>query len=210
MRREAGGVPDIWDDEGLLAVLKEALQAERAVPPEFAAAGRSAYAWHNIDAELAELTYDSLDPASVATVRSETASIRALTFTSDHLTIEMEVNEDSLLCQLVPTGEGTIEVQTRAGVVATIVVDEIGCFPISPIPATPFRLSCRTARGENVVTGWIALLHIPERPGRILGRYSRKTPHRCITAGDRCSINQGPSRPAATAWPDRGCPEPSA
>jgi hypothetical protein len=157
MRREAGGVPDIWDDEGLLTVLKEALQAERAVPPEFAAAGRSAYAWHNIDAELAELTYDSLDPASVVTVRSETASIRALTFTSDHLTIEMEVNEDSLLCQLVPTGEGTIEVQTRADVVATIVVDEIGCFPISPIPATPFRLRCRTARGENVVTGWITL-----------------------------------------------------
>jgi hypothetical protein len=157
MRREAGGVPDICDDEGLLAVIKEALQAERAVPPEFAAAGRSAYAWHNIDAELAELTYDSLDPASVATVRSETASIRALTFTSDHLTIEMEVNEDSLLCQLVPTGEGTIEVQTRAGVVATIVVDEIGCFPISPIPPTAFRLRCRTGRGENVVTGWITL-----------------------------------------------------
>jgi hypothetical protein len=69
----------------------------------------------------------------------------------------MEVNEDSLLCQLVPTGEGTIEVQTRAGVVATIVVDEIGCFPISPIPPTAFRLRCRTGRGENVVTGWITL-----------------------------------------------------
>ena len=157
MRREAGGVPDDWDDEELLALLKEALQAGKAVPPEFTAAGRNAYAWHNIDAELAELTYDSLDPASVAAVRSETASIRALTFTSDHLTIEMEVNEDSLLCQLVPTGEGTIEVQTRAGVAATIVVDEVGCFPISPIPAMPFRLHCRTARGENVVTGWITL-----------------------------------------------------
>jgi hypothetical protein len=157
MRREAGGVPDICDDEGLLAVIKEALQAERAVPPEFAAAGRSAYAWHNIDAELAELTYDSLDPASVATVRSETASIRALTFTSDHLTIEMEVNADSLLCQLFPTGEATIELQTRAGIIASIQADEVGCFAIRPIPASPFRLRCRTTDGTNVVTGWITL-----------------------------------------------------
>src|SRR5450755_4976440 len=140
MRREAGGVPDIWDDEGLLAVLKAALQAERVVPPEFAAVGRSAYAWHNIDAELAELTYDSLDPVGVATVRSETASIRALTFTSDHLSIEMEVNEDSLLCQLVPTDEATIELQTRAGVIARIEADEVGCFSIRPIPSAPFRL----------------------------------------------------------------------
>ncbi len=150
-------MPDIWDDERLLTLLREALQAERDVPPEFTEAGRSAYAWHNIDAELAELTYDSLDPASLQAVRSETASIRALTFTSDHLTIEMEVNHDSLLCQLVPTGEGTVEVQAREGVVATIAVDEIGCFPIRPIPPTPFRLQCRTSRGENVVTGWITL-----------------------------------------------------
>ena len=30
-----------------------------AVPPEFVEAGKNAFAWHNIDAELAQLTYDS-------------------------------------------------------------------------------------------------------------------------------------------------------
>jgi len=90
-------------------------------------------------------------------VRSETASIRALTFTSDHLTIEMEVNADSLLCQLFPTGEATIELQTRAGIIASIQADEVGCFAIRPIPASPFRLRCRTTDGTNVVTGWITL-----------------------------------------------------
>jgi hypothetical protein len=151
-------VPDIWDDDQLLAVLKESLQAQWDVPADFTAAGRSAYAWHNIDAELAELTYDSLqDHAPSASVRSETASIRSLTFTSNHLSIEMEVNEDSLLCQLVPTDEATIELQTRAGVIARIEADEVGCFPIRPIPSAPFRLRCETADGATVVTGWIIL-----------------------------------------------------
>ena len=90
-------------------------------------------------------------------MRSETASIRALTFTSDHLTIEMEVNRDSLLCQRFPTGEATIELQTRAGIIASIQADEVGCFAIRPIPASPFRLRCRTTDGTSVVTGWITL-----------------------------------------------------
>jgi hypothetical protein len=151
-------VPDIWDDDQLLTVLGESLQAQRDVPAGFTEAARRAYAWHNIDAELAQLTYDSLQHSAPSpSVRSETASIRALTFTSDHLSIEMEVNEDSLLCQLVPTDEATIELQTRAGVIARIEADEVGCFPIRPIPSAPFRLHCQIADGATVVTGWIIL-----------------------------------------------------
>lgn len=148
----------MWDDEQLLALLKEALQDSQAVPSDFIEAGQNAYAWHGVDDELAQLSYDSeRDRDAVAGVRSEAASIRALTFTSANLTIELEVGENALLGQLVPTGEGTIDVQTRAGDVATVSVDEVGCFPISPIPPSPFRLRCRTASGPSVVTGWITL-----------------------------------------------------
>ena len=52
-------MPDTWDDEQLLALLKESLRAHLAVPPEFVEAAKNAYAWHNIDAEIAQLTYDS-------------------------------------------------------------------------------------------------------------------------------------------------------
>ncbi len=69
----------------------------------------------------------------------------------------MEVNADALLCQLFPTGEATIELQTRAGIIASIQADEVGCFAIRPIPASPFRLRCDTTDGTNVVTGWITL-----------------------------------------------------
>ncbi len=151
-------MPDIWDDDQLLALLKGSLQVQRDVPAEFTVAARNAYAWRNIDAELAQLTYDSMqDRAPAPSVRSETASIRALTFTSDHLTIEMEVNGDSLLCQLVPADEATIKLQTHAGIIASIEVDEVGCFSIHPIPASAFRLRCGTTAGATVVTGWITL-----------------------------------------------------
>ena len=81
-----------WDDDRLLAALGQALKAREAVPAWFIETGKSAFAWHNIDAELAQLTYDSArDQRAVAVLRSETASIRALTFTSAHLTLELEV-----------------------------------------------------------------------------------------------------------------------
>jgi hypothetical protein len=153
-----GSVPERWDDEQLLAALKESLRAGRAVPPEFVEAGKSAYAWRNIDAELARLTYDSTrDPERTPSLRSETASIRALTFTSPHVIIELEVSGESLLGQVIPAREGTIEVQTRAGAVATAGVDKLGWFPIHPIPASPFRLQYHTTDGTDVVTGWITL-----------------------------------------------------
>jgi hypothetical protein len=155
-------VRDGWDDEELLTALREAMQAREAVPAEFIEMGKNAYAWHNIDAELARLTYDSSRDADLAaaSLRSETASIRALTFTSAHLSIEVEVTEDSLVGQVIPivTGrEGTIEVQAKAGTTATTPVDEIGCFAVSPKPASPFRLRYRAADGTDVVTGWITL-----------------------------------------------------
>jgi hypothetical protein len=147
-----------WDDDELLAALGRALRARQAVPPDFVGVAKSAFAWHNIDAELARLTYDSVrDSASVLRGRTEEASIRALTFTSAHLTIELEVAEDLLLGQVVPAQVASIRVQPKDGALATVQTDEIGCFSISPIPAGSFRLLCRTAAGVDVTTAWLVL-----------------------------------------------------
>ena len=150
---------DGWDDEELLAALNEAMKARRAVPEWFVEMGKNAYGWHNIDAELAQLTYDSdsdRDRGRAAAVRSEAASIRALTFTSARLSIELEVGQGSLLGQIIPPRAGTLEVHTTAGVTSSP-VDEIGCFVVDPIPSSPFRLRCRTEDGADVLTGWITL-----------------------------------------------------
>jgi hypothetical protein len=147
-----------WDDDRLLGALRQALRAREAVPSWFIETGRNAFAWHNIDAELAQLTYDSNEDRLQATVmRSETASIRALTFTSAHLSVELEVTGNSLLGQLLPAREGELEIHTRAGEISTTEVDEIGCFSVDPIPESPFRLRCHTADGTHVLTGWITI-----------------------------------------------------
>jgi hypothetical protein len=146
-----------WDDEQLLGALREAMQAREAVPSWFVEMGKNAYAWHNIDAELAQLTYDSqADTEQLAFVRSETASIRALTFTSARLSIELEVGKDSLLGQVIPPQAGTLETHTKAGQ-TTSPVDESGYFAVDPIPPNPFRLRFHTSDGADVVTGWITL-----------------------------------------------------
>jgi hypothetical protein len=152
-------VRDGWDDERLLAALGEAIRARQAVPSWFVETGKSAFAWHNIDAELAQLTYDSQeDRREAAAMRSsETASIRALTFTSDHLSVELEVTAHSLLGQIIPPRAGELEIHTRAGEISSVEVDEIGRFAVDPIPESPFRLRCSTADGTDVLTGWITL-----------------------------------------------------
>ncbi len=148
------------DDGTLLAALRAAIEARAAVPDAFVEAGRSAYAWHNIDAELASLAYDSLqDAGQGAALRSEAASVRALTFQSARFSIEVELTDGALFGQLVPPQPGTAEIQTRSGQAVTAPIDEVGCFTFDPRPDGPFRLRCHTETQADVRTGWVSVAH---------------------------------------------------
>jgi hypothetical protein len=161
------------DNGLLLAALRAAVEARAAVPDSFVEAGKNAYAWRTIDAELASLAYDSrLDAGRSAAVRAEAASVRALTFQSARFSIEVEVTDDGLFGQLVPPGPGTAEIQLRSGHNMTAPVDDVGCFSFELRPAGPFRLRCRTETQADVLTGWVTLLppgsspHSVSRRGR--------------------------------------------
>ena len=148
------------DDDTLLAALRAAIEARAAVPDAFVEAGRNAYAWHNIDAELASIAYDSLrDAGQSAALRSEAASVRALTFQSARFSIEVELTDGALFCQLVPPQPGTAEIQTRSGQAVTAPIDEVGCFTFDQRPDGPFRLRCRTETQVDVRTGWVSVAH---------------------------------------------------
>ena len=156
--REAPAAREAVPDDVLLAALREALATHEAVPAWFVEAGKSAYAWHHIDAELAQLTFDSLRDAELtASMRSESASIRALTFQSARFTIEVEITDDALLGQLIPPQGGTAELRTQAGHISTTSIDEVGCFVIEPKPDSPFRLRVCTEGQADVVTGWLTI-----------------------------------------------------
>jgi hypothetical protein len=148
------------DDDQLLAALREAFRSARSVPAEFTATAKATFAWRDIDAELATLTWDSISAgagAELAGQRADPASLRSLTFDSGELTLEIEVTENALLGQLVPPGPGRIEARTIGGDAVTTVINQVGGFTICPIPRGPFRLYCQTTGGANVLTSWLAL-----------------------------------------------------
>ena len=146
-----------WGDDELLDALRLAVRARLTVPAEFVSAAKSVFTWHSIDAELAELTYDSARDAEPAQTRAETAAIRALTFTSARLSVELEVTGDSVLGQVVPAQAAVVRVRHHGGAESTVAADEIGCFLIDPVPAGSFRLQCRAADGTEILTGWVRL-----------------------------------------------------
>jgi hypothetical protein len=166
-------VTSSWSADGeLLGALGEALAEARDVPRRFVEAGKAAYTWFTIDAELAALTYDSAgaagrtagltEPEPAATralpraTRPNPAELRSMSFTSTRLKIEIEVAADALRGQIVPPQQGEIEVQT-AGRPQRITVDELGWFVIRPVPPGAFRLHCQTASGLAVLTPFITL-----------------------------------------------------
>jgi hypothetical protein len=146
------------DDDSLLAALGGAVRAAQAVPAGFTEAGKAAYTWHSIDAELAALTFDSAaEPAAVPAIRAEEASPRFLTFAADDLTIELEIGPDSIVGQIVPPQAGHADACPASGAASTAEIDEIGCFVIRPLPSSPFRLHCHSSSGISALTTWIAL-----------------------------------------------------
>src|SRR4029453_2367398 len=135
-----------WSDDRLLTELGGALRAADRVPRDFIEAGKIAFAWRTVEVEHAALIYDSAanDGLALVGTRAESASLRALTFTTNELTIELEVTDDAIRGQLWPPCRGEIEVEIAdAPAVRTMAsADDVGYFVIRPVPTTRFRLRC--------------------------------------------------------------------
>jgi hypothetical protein len=152
----ADGLPDF--DEAQLAevegLLREAAEVCDPVPSGLREAALAAFALHDLDARLAELTFDSLLDA--APVRSGGDAPRMLTFAAGDLTVDVEVGEDGLLGQLLPPQEAAVEVLTRPVPEATArcAADGTGGFSCAVDVTGPFALRVR-AGDEVVVTEWL-------------------------------------------------------
>ncbi len=145
------------DDDRLLAALGDAVHTARDVPASFVEAGRAAYTWHGIDAELAALTFDSATEYAAPAIRAEEASPRFLSFAAADLTIELEIGPDAITGQIVPPQPGHADACPASGPASSTEIDDIGCFVIRPLPASPFRLHCHASSGISALTTWITL-----------------------------------------------------
>ncbi len=126
-------------------------------PAEVVAASRAAFAWRTIDAELAELAYDSwLDDRPLAGVR-RAGGPRQLTFETPGLTVEVELvdgDHPRMVGQLVPPGPGVVEVRHPEGSMETP-VDGLGRFVVERLPAGPVSLRCHPDGAGTIDTDWV-------------------------------------------------------
>jgi hypothetical protein len=139
-------------DAALEAELRELAARLDPVPPRLLRDAVQAYTFRTLDAELAELTFDSL--AAEELVRGPDRP-RLLTFQADSRTIDVEViREDAqprLVGRITPPEPAQIAIRSRDRV-TTVTADELGRFQAAgDLGAGPFSLRC-----GDVVTEWFA------------------------------------------------------
>lgn len=144
-------------DRGLVAAVGRALADQDDTPAAIREMGYAAFIWRAIDEELADLIFDSQSHADLAAaaVRSEEAQVWAMTYGTEAVTIELEVHDDEVVGQIVPATYGDVVVLPAHGTPQAVVVDDLGCFSVAPLPTTSFRLRVGTRR--PVSTPWIDL-----------------------------------------------------
>jgi len=152
-------MPDEPDDQ-LTDELRRLASRLDPVPPELLDAAAGAFAWRDIDAELAELVFDSLLDTDEASLVRGAPERRLVSFTGGGLTIDVEVTsagpERTVMGQIVPPQRGVVDIRRRQETVS-IEADELGRFRSGPLPPGPLSLRLRPAGGAPVVTDWLAL-----------------------------------------------------
>ncbi|WP_317446554.1 hypothetical protein [Streptomyces collinus] len=151
---EFGGVDDAvgFDGDLLEAELRRAAAELDPVPVELRQLALEAYALHDLDARIAELTFDSLVDA--LPVRGVPDAPRMLTFRAGGLSVDVEVTEEGLIGQVLPPQSARIEVLGGPQTARPVPVDTLGRFTSDHAPTGPFALRLR-AGGEVIVTEWL-------------------------------------------------------
>lgn len=150
------GEPCPDGDEFTDALLEEELRQAAAVldpvPAELLQTALDAFALHDLDARIAELTFDSLLDA--LPVRGVLDAPRMLTFRAGEVTVDVEVTGEGLIGQLLPPRSARIEVLGGPAAARPVSTDTLGRFSSETPPSGPFALRLRTG-AEVIVTEWL-------------------------------------------------------
>lgn len=139
-------------DDAVLDALQHVLETVDGPPAHVLEQARGALAWRGIDAELAELVFDS-DTAALSGVRGGDAA-RQITFQAPGLEIEVEVVSErvrTVLGQLVPAQQADVELR-HGDRTASATTDVLGRFTFEGIAPGPVKLTVVTASGTRVQT----------------------------------------------------------
>lgn len=147
-------------DDHLVADLRRLASRRDGVPAEVLASAKGTFTWRTIDADLAQLTFDSaVETPELAGVRGA-ATARLLTFEASTLSVEIEVSASGsrrrIVGQLVPGHVAVVEVLHDGGS-EEVETDDIGRFAVDGIFPGPVRIDVRAADqpGPSVSTAWV-------------------------------------------------------
>jgi hypothetical protein len=152
---------DHEEDDPLLGELRSLFAHNDPVPALVTTTAKASLGWRRLDADLAELLSDSLDAESYALARGG-ATVRSVSFAAGALTIEIEIRGDgaqqTLLGQLSPIAETTIEVQTASEPEpAAVRSDQFGRFRATVAAGNSIRLRVATGDPGWIETSWISV-----------------------------------------------------
>ena len=142
-------------DRALLDEVNDMLEATDPVPPEVLAAGRGAFTWLTIDAELAALADDTA--LADAGVRSATMT-RSLTFECPTGVIVLEVSGTGDERHIIGQTDRPADLQIRhGGPTVSVATDDYGRFRVEDVLAGPVSVRCvfRDSPSAPIVTSWV-------------------------------------------------------
>ncbi|MFC8358294.1 hypothetical protein ACFUIY_00320 [Streptomyces griseorubiginosus] len=146
------------DEELALDLLEEELRQATAildpVPTALRQIAVEAFALHDLDSRIAELSFDSVVDA--LPVRGATAAPRMLTFHAGEVTVDVELTAQGLMGQVLPPRPARIEVLSGPRPGAPLTTDDMGRFTCEVPPTGPFALRLRTDEGV-IVTDWLTV-----------------------------------------------------
>jgi hypothetical protein len=149
-------------DRELLMLLREVLEETDPVPGPLVEAAQAGFTWRTVDAELAELTADSI--LDGAAVRAADAP-RLVTFTAGSISLVIEIAVPAragevarrLIGQIIGAPPAEVEVRHADGSL-TVQTDDYGRFRAAPVPPGPISLALRFAgRRPPLVTSWVTV-----------------------------------------------------
>ena len=148
------------DDDELEQELRRAERLLDPVPARLIGGAVEMFGWRTIDAELAELAFDSADAQSAATVRGSDQP-RLLTFGAGELSVELELTGTAagrgITGQLIPGQQAGIEIRI-GGQRYTATADASGRFEVTAPGSGPISLRFRLAdpASPQIVTEWVS------------------------------------------------------
>lgn len=145
------------EERELLGRLRAGLDDTDPVPSDVTEFARAAFTWRSIDAELAELDFDSVDEDMPTGVRSS-ATARMVSFQAGQWMLDVEYDDTTgrLMGHISPESTYTLELHT-AGALFSTESDERGRFEAEGIERGPVSLVLRFPDGQTIKTQWVVL-----------------------------------------------------